>query len=105
MATGATNITHGATGWEVQKFGDVAASVRAYMHNLNTNHQYEVMRELRENREPVTGVVLAHGLHAYPIRGADYIQELVSMINSNGLLRYDALNLNPWINCRENDFP
>lgn len=79
--------------YEVQKFEDVSESIRAYMHNLNTHFQYEVLRQLREKRremnKPVTGPVLAHGLHAYSIRGQEYVQELVSMINSNDLLRYD----------------
>ncbi|WP_257293847.1 glucosaminidase domain-containing protein [Endozoicomonas sp. YOMI1] len=79
--------------YEVQKFEDVAASVRAYMHNLNTNHQYRAMRKLREQRrvsqEPVTGADLAYGLRAYSIRGEEYIEELLSMINSNKLLQYD----------------
>ena len=79
--------------YEVRKFEDVAASVRSYMHNLNTHFQYEGMRELRENRrlggEPVTGPILAQGLYGYSIRGIDYVEELVSMIASNDLLRYD----------------
>ncbi|KEI72552.1 glucosaminidase domain-containing protein [Endozoicomonas elysicola] len=79
--------------YEVQKFEDVAASVSAYMHNLNTNHQYRTLRELREQRrvsqEQFTGADLAHGLQAYSIRGAEYIEELLSMINSNKLLQYD----------------
>ncbi|WP_422450845.1 MULTISPECIES: glucosaminidase domain-containing protein [unclassified Endozoicomonas] len=82
--------------YEVQKFKDVAASVRAYMHNLNTNHQYRALRQLREQKrvsqEPVTGADLAHGLRAYSIRGEEYIEELLSMINSNQLLRYDLNN-------------
>ncbi|WP_419535375.1 glucosaminidase domain-containing protein [Endozoicomonas sp.] len=79
--------------YEVQKFEDVAASVSAYMHNLNTNHQYRVLRELREQKResqaPVTGADLAHGLQAYSIRGDEYVKELLSMINSNKLLQYD----------------
>ena len=79
--------------YEVRKFDDVAASVRSYMHNLNTHFQYEGMRELRESRrhsgQPVTGPVLAQELDGYSIRGIDYVQELVSMIASNDLLRYD----------------
>lgn len=81
--------------YEVRKFEDVVASVRSYVHNLNTHIQYEGMRELRKNRrlkgEPVTGPELARGLHGYSIRGTDYVEELVSMIASNGLLRYDSL--------------
>ena len=79
--------------YEVRKFEDVADSVRSYMHNLNTHFQYEGLRELRENRrlsdEPVTGPILAQGLYGYSIRGIDYVEELVSMIASNDLLRYD----------------
>lgn len=79
--------------YEVQKFKDVAASVRAYMHNLNTNRQYRALRQLREQRrirhEPITGVDLVHGLQAYSIRGTEYIEELLSMINSNKLQQYD----------------
>ncbi len=79
--------------YEVQKFVDVVASVRAYMHNLNTNHQYEAFRELRLGQrkwnKPIIGTVLAHGLHAYSIRGGDYVDELILIINSNKLLQYD----------------
>ena len=82
----------GAT-YEVRKFNSPADSVRSYMNNLNTSHHYAGMRELRSKRrasgEAVTGPVLAHGLYAYSIRGVDYVEELISMIESNNLLRYD----------------
>ncbi|WOG29733.1 glucosaminidase domain-containing protein [Endozoicomonas sp. 8E] len=82
----------GAT-YEVRKFPSLEASVRSYMHNLNTSHHYEGLRELRSKRKsmghPVTGPVLAQGLYAYSSRGIDYIEELVSMIESNDLLKYD----------------
>lgn len=82
----------GAT-YEVRKFSSMAASVRSYMHNLNTSHHYEGLRELRSKRrsmgKPVTGPMLAHGLHAYSSRGIDYIEELISMIESNDLLKFD----------------
>lgn len=79
--------------YEVRRFENVADSIRSYMHNLNTHFSYEGMRELRVNRrlddEPVTGPILAQGLYAYSIRGLDYVDELISMIASNDLLRYD----------------
>ncbi len=82
----------GAT-YEVRKFNSVAESVGSYIHNLNTHHQYKTMRELRlnkrKNHEPVTGPVLAHGLYGYSIRGVDYVDELIAMIASNDLVRYD----------------
>lgn len=79
--------------YEVRKFDDVADSVRSYMQNLNSHFKYDGMRELRQNRRKndmaITGPVLAQGLYAYSIRGIDYVEELVSMIASNDLLRYD----------------
>ncbi|MGB1271121.1 MAG: glucosaminidase domain-containing protein [Endozoicomonas sp.] len=79
--------------YEVQKFGDVSESVRAYIHNLNTHFQYEVLRQLRESRremnKPVIGPALAYGLDGYSARGLEYVQELLSMMKSNDLVRYD----------------
>ncbi|MCW7551502.1 glucosaminidase domain-containing protein [Endozoicomonas gorgoniicola] len=79
--------------YEVRKFDSPAHSVRSYMHNLNSSHHYESMREMRMKRreigEPVTGLILAQGLHAYSIRGVEYVDELVRMIKGNDLLRYD----------------
>ena len=79
--------------YEVRKFDSPAHSVRSYMHNLNSSHHYEGMREMRMKRreagEPVTGPVLAQGLYAYSIRGVEYVDELVQMIMGNDLLRYD----------------
>lgn len=79
--------------YEVRKFDSPAHSVRSYMHNLNSSHHYEGMREMRIKRreagEPVTGPVLAQGLYAYSIRGVEYVDELVQMIRGNDLLRYD----------------
>lgn len=79
--------------YEVRRFDDVAASVRAYMYNLNTHHLYQGLRQQRElHRErqlPVTGAHLAHGLQAYSTRRGEYVEELLSMINSNKLLQYD----------------
>ncbi|WP_263078564.1 glucosaminidase domain-containing protein [Endozoicomonas sp. Mp262] len=79
--------------YEVRRFATVSDSVRAYIHNLNTHPNYQEMRDIRLERrllkEPVTGPSLAEGLHAYSIRGEDYVNELTGMIASNGLLKYD----------------
>ena len=37
----------------------------------------------------MTGPVLAQGLESYSIRGIAYVDELVAMINSNDLLKFD----------------
>lgn len=79
--------------YEVQKFLSPAHSVSAYMYNLNSSHHYEGLREMRRKRrdagDVVTGPVLAQGLYAYSIRGVEYVDELVKMIEGNDLLRYD----------------
>ena len=79
--------------YEVRKFDSPAHSVRSYMHNLNSSHHYESMREMRMKRremgEPPTGPILAQGLYAYSIRGVEYVDELLRMIKGNDLLRYD----------------
>ena len=81
--------------YEVRKFDSAAHSVRSYMHNLNSSHHYEGMRDIRSKQrsagKPVTGPLLAQGLYAYSIRGVDYVNELVRMIEGNDLLRYDLL--------------
>ncbi|OED40804.1 hypothetical protein ACH42_15660 [Endozoicomonas sp. (ex Bugula neritina AB1)] len=86
--------------YEVRKFDDVTDSVRSYMRNLNSHFKYDGMRELRQkrrqNNEAITGPILAQGLYSYSIRGIDYVEELVSMIASNDLLRYDLkMGTNP----------
>ena len=87
-----TRRAEGAT-FEVRKFDTVADSVRSYMYNLNSNHHYSGLREmrlkLRQQGKPVTGPILAHGLYSYSIRGIDYVDELITMIAVNDLLRYD----------------
>lgn len=79
--------------YEVRKFDGVAQSVQSYMHNLNTQHQYAGLREIRANKrknhEPVTGPALAYGLSAYSIRGLEYVEELLAMIQVNNLLNLD----------------
>lgn len=79
--------------YEVRKFESPLHSVRSYIHNLNSSHHYGDLREIRMNLramgKPVTGTILAQGLSAYSVRGVEYVNELVRMIEGNDLLRYD----------------
>lgn len=78
----------GAT-YEVESFESVRASVRSYLHNLNSHPAYAEMRRiragLRRKGEPLSGVRLAEGLTAYSGRGAAYIREIQAMIIANEL--------------------
>ena len=74
---------------EVAKFKSVRASVRSYIHNLNTHPQYEDFRvqraQLRETGQPLSGITLANGLERYSERGLAYVEEIQGMIRSNNL--------------------
>ncbi len=80
---------------EVAKFSSPQASVRGYIHNLNTNSAYEdfrfLRREQRRHQQTLSGLYLAGGLMRYSGRGADYIAELQAMIRVNKLMRFDLI--------------
>lgn len=84
----ASNASH-----EVRAFDSVESSVRAYFRNINTNHTYAYLRELRadmrERGEPLNSLILAHGLTRYSERGHAYVDELQSIIRFNGLANLD----------------
>lgn len=78
------NKTH-----EVAKFTNVNRAVRAYIYNLNTNSSYVTLRvkraQLRENKEKVTGLLLAKTLNRYSEEGDVYIEKISQFISHNKL--------------------
>lgn len=78
------NATH-----EVRAFASVEASVSAYFRNLNTNHSYQDMREMRAQMRvqgrSLDSMVLARGLTRYSERGMAYVNELQDIIRINRL--------------------
>lgn len=72
---------------EVALFESHAASVRAYILNLNSSSAYEKLRRIRVGlkrmNKPQSAIVLAAGLEKYSERGKDYIQSIRSIIRSN----------------------
>ena len=78
---------------EVKAFATVDASIRAYYRNLNTNPNYEYLRELRAQMrlkgKPLDSRALAQGLLRYSERGHVYIAELHDIIRINDLLSLD----------------
>lgn len=73
----------------VRAFASLDDSVRAYIHNLNTNRAYAELRvmrqQMREKGERISGHALAAGLESYSERGQAYVEEIQSMIRSNQL--------------------
>ena len=78
---------------EVRAFSSVQASVSAYFRNLNTNHSYEDMREMRAQMRvqgrSLDSMVLARGLTRYSERGMAYVSELQDIIRINRLSALD----------------
>ncbi len=74
---------------EVRVFATPAASVRAYIHNINTHRAYKPLRVMRERivkqGETPTGTQLAEGLTKYSERGHEYVKEIQTMIRINNL--------------------
>lgn len=72
---------------EVRRFDSVLSSVQAYMRNINTHRAYFQLRLIRQNLRAsgveASGVDLAPGLISYSERRQAYVNELISMINSN----------------------
>ena len=79
---------------EVAKFKSVNASVRAYLHNLNTNTSFKSIRQTRANIRKsngvLTGTELAKSLQEYSAEGSLYVQKLTKFINQNKLQRFTA---------------
>lgn len=98
----------GAT-YAVRAFPSLDASVRAYLHNINTNAAYSDLRELRrgmrESGEALDAHVLATGLKAYSERGEAYIEEIQAMMRTNKLINLlrsvaldrDTKKLSAWL--------
>lgn len=84
----------GASRHEVRVFDSAAASVKSYMHNINTHRAYSDLRLIRAQAESegeyVSGVLLAEGLLNYSERGHAYVEEIQSMIEFNHLDRMEA---------------
>lgn len=81
----------------VRAFGSLDASVRAYMHTLNTHRAY---RDLRAHREALRrkgrtpgGLALAGGVSRYSEERGDYTARLRRVIRGNDLHALDGTSL------------
>ncbi len=85
--------------YRVAAFESPLLSVIAYMRNLNTHRSYARLRELRAAARALgdtpRGLELAAGLDRYSERGQEYVDEIRSMIEFNGLEDTDVTYLAP----------
>ena len=81
----------------IKRFDRLIDSVRAYVLNLNTNRAYREFRDLRaklrNKGKPLDGRALVGKLQRYSERGADYVNEIRSLISFNRLERLDDVRL------------
>lgn len=74
---------------EVRAFPSVHDSVGSYMDNLNSHRSYRELRLARERMraggEPLSAVKLAAYLSRYSERGAEYVEDVQTMIVQNDL--------------------
>ena len=82
---------------KVKSFDYLLDSVLSYMTNLNRHPSYRDLRlrraELREHNLVVTGAALAPALVSYSERGPEYVSDILSIINFNGLDGLDSAQL------------
>jgi Bax protein len=78
---------------EVKSFASVAAAIEGYFLNINTHHLYTEFREerarLRRLGQGLNSIELVEGLERYSQRGANYIDEVQTLIEQNNLRRRD----------------
>jgi Bax protein len=78
--------------FEVKVFPSLNASVTGYIHNLNTQRAYRLLRTLRQKErqsgKPISGYKLAQGLGGYSTL-AVYVQSLRAIIKKHQLHHFD----------------
>ncbi len=79
---------------EVAAYEHAYEALDSYFINMNTNPAYRILRDMRASYRKMGQVpsaeVLATGLMNYSERGADYVQDIISMIRSNQSLLTEA---------------
>ncbi|WES29903.1 glucosaminidase domain-containing protein [Varunaivibrio sulfuroxidans] len=83
--------------FKVRTFPTIAAAVRAYMANLNSNPAYADFRArrsaLRARGAAITGLALAEHLEPYSERKRAYIESVRQVIRHNNLSDFNAVRL------------
>jgi len=86
-----------AEGFKVMAFKDIAASVRAYMKNLNTHNAYAKFRRARADQrakgQPPSGRTMTNFLTAYSEIPEKYGARLRGMMERNNLDRFDGVRI------------
>ncbi len=83
----------------VASFPHLLASVRSYVHTLNTHGSYKTFRAIRSARRGIgrwpDGLGLAQTMTRYSERGPAYVRELDAIIRGNDFGTFDQARLEP----------
>tara|TARA_B110000858_G_scaffold197228_1_gene258218 strand:+ start:22145 stop:22984 length:840 start_codon:yes stop_codon:yes gene_type:complete len=78
---------------EVKVFASIEAAIKGYFLNINSHHLYADFRDerarLRGLNRGLNSIELAEGLERYSQRGANYIDEVQTLIQQNNLRQRD----------------
>ncbi|KAA0445258.1 MAG: hypothetical protein FXV79_01055 [Candidatus Thioglobus sp.] len=78
---------------EVKNFASSNKSIEYYLLNINRNHNYKLLRQIRAYKRKhnlkLTGKSLSEGLDKYSATGYEYIVLIQSIIRQNNLTRFD----------------
>ncbi|WXU00371.1 MAG: hypothetical protein Ctma_1086 [Catillopecten margaritatus gill symbiont] len=78
---------------EIMNFASTNKSIEYYMLNLNRNHHYKLLRQIRAYKRKhnlkLTGKSLSEGLDKYSAKGYEYIELVQSIIRQNNLTQFD----------------
>ncbi|MCG9695564.1 glucosaminidase domain-containing protein [Shewanella sp. Isolate11] len=78
-------------------FDTILETCMEYLHNLNTNHAYHHLREMRHDAREIerelNGIELAEALQHYSERGMLYVDDLRSIIRHRDLHELDPTRL------------
>lgn len=78
----------------VSQFDDLQSCIDYYLWNINTNPQYEELRQIRSlNDGQYDSFALAQGLNNYSEQGQEYVRKVERLISHNSLKEYDEYRL------------
>lgn len=79
--------------YEMAKYDDISEAITTYIHNLNSNRAYRLMREIRYNErthhKSVNSIELVNGLTAYSQLGSHYIAAIKNVVTHLNLQKFD----------------
>jgi Bax protein len=79
---------------EMARYDSIHDAIDTYVHNLNSNHAYRKMRDIRfsqrQSNQKINSLALVNGLTAYSELGNRYVAKIKSVVSHLRLQRFDS---------------